>query len=72
MSCTHYGKPGHEQSNCCEIVGYPAGWGTRGRGRGQGGHGTHGGISSVGGAIGEIAHAIAAKTRSSSTIAEAT
>ena len=35
VSCTHCGKLGHEESNCFEVIGYPGGWGTRGRGRGE-------------------------------------
>ena len=34
MICKHYGKYGHEEANCYEIVGYPASWGSRGRLRG--------------------------------------
>jgi len=40
ISCKHCGKLGHEESNCFELVGYPASWGLRGgrsgRGRGRG------------------------------------
>ena len=43
MSCKHCGKLGHEEANCFELSGYPAGWSTRGghssRGRGQNGRG---------------------------------
>ena len=47
-TCTHCGKYGHEERNCYELVGYPAGWSSRGgrggRGRARGGRGTsHGG-----------------------------
>jgi len=68
VSYTHCGKPGHEQSNCYELIGYLAGWGTRGRGRGRG---TRGGRSAIDGTRGETAYAVATKTGSSSTMAEA-
>jgi len=25
--CKHYGRFGHEENNCFEIIGYPPGWG---------------------------------------------
>ena len=25
-TCNHCGKTGHEEANCFELVGYPAGW----------------------------------------------
>mgnify|MGYP003793009743 CR=1 FL=1 len=34
VTCKHCGKYGHEDTNCYEIIGYPQGWGSRGRGRG--------------------------------------
>jgi len=44
----HCVKTGHEQSNCFELIGYPAGWAARGggyergRGRSRGGRGGRG------------------------------
>lgn len=34
VTCNHYGKLGHEEASCFEIIGYPASWGTRGRDHG--------------------------------------
>jgi len=55
MSCKHCGKLGHEEANCFELIGYSAGWSTRGgrsnRGRGwngQGGGRTNSGIGQQG------------------------
>jgi len=70
VSCKHCGRLGHEQSNYFEIIGHLSGWGTRGRGRGQGGCGTCGGRSSAGGGRGDMAHAIMTKTGPSSTTTE--
>ncbi|KAJ8423633.1 hypothetical protein Cgig2_028492 [Carnegiea gigantea] len=73
ISCKHYGKLGHEETNCFELVGYPANWGTRGgrsgRGRGRGGRG--GGRQNSGRGRGvfqprELAHATQAPDSSSS------
>ena len=40
-TCKHYCKYGHEEANCFELIGYPAGWfargGVCGHGRGCGG-----------------------------------
>jgi len=33
--CKICGRYGHEESVCYEVIGYPPGWGTRGRGRGS-------------------------------------
>ena len=42
-SCEHYGKLGHEEGMCFELVRYPPGWTIRGgkasRGRNRGGRG---------------------------------
>ena len=32
-SCRHYGRYGHEESRCYEIIGYLPSWGTRGKGK---------------------------------------
>ena len=29
LSCKYCGKTGHEESNYCELIGYPPGWGNR-------------------------------------------
>lgn len=43
-TCKVCGRFGHEESSCYEVIGYPPGWGTRGRGRGQrGGRNNRGG-----------------------------
>ena len=34
-ACKHYEKYGHEETNCCELVGYPPSWGSHGRGCGS-------------------------------------
>ncbi|KAJ8436490.1 hypothetical protein Cgig2_000475 [Carnegiea gigantea] len=33
--CKICGCYGHEEAHCYEVIGYPTGWGTRGRGRGN-------------------------------------
>ena len=33
--CKHCGRFGHDKSNCFEIIGYPSGWGSRGKGSGR-------------------------------------
>ncbi|KAJ8433098.1 hypothetical protein Cgig2_020594 [Carnegiea gigantea] len=35
LGCKICGRYGHEESVCYEVLGYPPGWGTRGRGRGH-------------------------------------
>ncbi|KAJ1684878.1 hypothetical protein LUZ63_016268 [Rhynchospora breviuscula] len=37
-TCSHCSKPGHDVSRCFELIGYPEGWSTRGRGS-RGGRG---------------------------------
>ena len=43
-TCKHFGKYGHEEANCYELVGYPPNWGSCGRGyggcEGRAGHGS--------------------------------
>jgi len=39
ISCKHCGKLGHEETNCFELVGYPANWGTQGGCSHKGGRG---------------------------------
>jgi len=41
----HCGRFGHEEANFFEIIGYPPGWGSRGKGRGQN-KGSHAGRTS--------------------------
>jgi len=42
--CAHYGKIGHEEAGCYDIIGYPSNWNSRGRGRAScGGRGSRGG-----------------------------
>ncbi|KAJ8432692.1 hypothetical protein Cgig2_016365 [Carnegiea gigantea] len=39
-ACKIYGRYGHEETVCYEVIGYPPGWGSRGRGKGgRGGRG---------------------------------
>ena len=33
-TCKHCGKFDHNEANCFEVIGYPPGWSSRGRGRG--------------------------------------
>jgi len=48
-TCNHCGKTSHEEQNCFEIIGYPAGWIPRGGGRGRGrGRGSRGGRVTAG------------------------
>ena len=35
QGCKICGRYGHEEAVCYEVIGYPPGWGTRGRGRGS-------------------------------------
>jgi len=34
-ACRICGRHGHEEAVCYEVIGYPLGWGSRGRGRGN-------------------------------------
>jgi len=42
-TCGHYGKFGHEEAGCFELIGYPPGWNSRSLGRGRGYRGSRGG-----------------------------
>ena len=42
-TCDHCGKYGHDEAGCFELIGYPPGWTSRGRGRGRGHRGGQGG-----------------------------
>lgn len=33
--CKHCGRFRHDESSCFEIIGYPSGWGSYGKGRGR-------------------------------------
>ena len=66
--CKHYGKVGHEEENCFELIGYLVGWSTRrngrGRGRSQCAHDGHGGSRhGRGGAVAYAAQAVVGKPR---------
>lgn len=50
VSCTHYGKVGHEVSECYQTKGYPDWWGERGRNFGD--RGTSRGRGRGGGVVG--------------------
>ena len=56
-TCRHCGRIGHEEARCFELIGYPAGWGTRGRGRGRG-LSNRGGRYSDGGGRGAAANLV--------------
>ena len=51
------GNPRHNEARCFELIGYPAGWGTRGRARGRG-RSNRGGRYSGGGRRGEAANLV--------------
>ena len=44
-TCKHCGKYSHDETNCYEIIGYPPGWESHGRGKaGHGGRSRRGGV----------------------------
>jgi len=61
-TCRHYGRYGHDETNCYEIIGYPPNWGSCGRGRGSrgGGRANRGGRNGGRGRGREIAHSVQA------------
>ena len=63
-TCKHCGKRGHEEANCFEIIGYPAGWMPRGggHGRGRGRRGRGGRTGSERGRANLAVHALPSRT----------
>ena len=72
-TCGHCGKYGHNEDGCFELIGYPPGWTSRGRGRGRGQRGGRGGrLSGMRdrGDVREGAHAVLANTATEPSISE--
>ena len=69
-TCRHCGKYRHAESGCYELIGYPIGWSTRGRGRGQCGGRGRGGRSGRGAEHESLNSAVAQAQQTTATVCE--